>query len=151
MARMHSGKRGRAGSKRPAQRTKPSWVRYSAQEAELLITKLAKEGKSLSQIGMILRDTYGVPDIKKAAGKSMSDMLKEKKLLPSIPEDLLSLIKKSITIKKHMAANKKDMTAKHGLELADSKIRRIVKYYKRTKRLPADWTYDPDKIRLLIE
>jgi small subunit ribosomal protein S15 len=151
MARMHSRKKGKAGSKRPAVRTKPSWVRYNAQEVELLITKLAKDGKQLSQIGMVLRDTYGVPDVKKVVGKSLSAVLKEKNLLSDIPEDLMALIKKNILIKKHIEANKKDMTARRGLELTDLKIRRLVKYYKRTKRLPADWSYDPEKIRLLIE
>ncbi len=148
---MHSGKKGKAGSTRPSQRTKPSWVRYTPQEIEMLILKLVKDGKQASQIGMILRDTYGVPDIKKVIGKSMLSLLKEKELLPSIPEDLLALIKKNILIKKHIEANKKDMTARHGVILTDSKIRRLVKYYKRSNRLPADWTYDPDKIRLLIE
>ena len=43
------------------------------------------------------------------------------------------------------------MPAKRGLELTESKIRKLVKYYKKTKKLESDWKYDPDKIRLLIE
>lgn len=151
MARMYSRRKGKAGSKRPAKRTKPSWIRYNAQEVELLITKLAKDGKSPSQIGMILRDTYGVPDVKRAVEKSVSAVLKEKSLLSTIPEDVMALIKKNILIKKHIESNKKDMTARRGLELTDSKIRKLVRYYKRNRRLPADWSYDPQKIRLLID
>ncbi len=151
MARMHSRRKGRAGSKRPAKRTKPSWVSYSAKEVEMLIVKLAKEGKTASQIGLALRDNYGVPDIRKVIKRRVATVLKEKNLLPNIPEDLMALIRKNILIKKHIEQNKKDMTARRGLELTDSKIRRLVKYYKETRRLPADWKYDPKKIRLLIE
>lgn len=151
MARMHSRAKGKAGSKRPAKRTKPSWVSYSAKETEMLIVKLAKEGKTAAQVGLYLRDNYGIPDVKKVINKKITDVLKEKELLPNIPDDLMALIKKNISIKKHIERNKKDMTARHGLELADSKIRRMVKYYKRTGKLAANWKYEPDKIRLLIE
>lgn len=151
MARMHSRKKGKAGSKRPAKRTKPSWVSYSAKEVEMLIIKLAKEGKTASQIGLTLRDNYGIPDVSKVVNKRITDVLKEKELLPNIPEDLMALIRKNILIKKHIGSNKKDMTARRGLDLTDSKIRRLVKYYKRNGRLAADWKYDPEKIRLLIE
>ncbi|MEK6967241.1 MAG: 30S ribosomal protein S15, partial [Nanoarchaeota archaeon] len=60
-------------------------------------------------------------------------------------------IRKNIYVKHHLEKNHKDMAAKRGLQLTDSKIRRLVKYYKRTKRIEKDWTYDPDKIRLLVE
>ena len=43
MARMHSRKRGKAGSKKPMKKVLPLWVRYKAKELELLIVKLAKE------------------------------------------------------------------------------------------------------------
>lgn len=151
MARMHSRKKGKAGSTRPFRKGMPSWVRYKPGEIELLIVKLAKEGKSPSQIGMILRDTYGIPIAKKAVGKKVTEVLKEHKLLSEIPEDLLALIKKSIAVRKHLEENKKDEPAKRGLILTESKVRRLVKYYKRSGRLPADWKFEPKKIRLYIE
>ena len=43
------------------------------------------------------------------------------------------------------------MVAKRGLQLTESKIKRIVKYYKISDKLPSGWTYDPEKVRLLIE
>ena len=52
---------------------------------------------------------------------------------------------------KHMTKNHKDTTALRGIQLTESKIKRLVKYYKRSGRLPEDWKYEPDKIRLYLE
>ena len=151
MARMHSRRKGKAGSLRPAKPTKPTWIRYKPNEIELLITKLAKEGKSTSKIGIILRDSYGIPDVKLLTGKTITKILKEKNLITGLPENLQDLIKKAIAVRKHLEANKKDMTAKRGLQLTESKIRRLTKYYKKTKVLPKDWNYDPSKARTYVE
>ncbi|MBI2133916.1 30S ribosomal protein S15 [Candidatus Woesearchaeota archaeon] len=151
MARMHSRKKGKAGSKKPLSKTKPSWGRYKEKEIELLVVKLAKEGSTSSHIGMLLRDTYGIPGVKMVSGKSITKILKERKVSSAIPEDLMSLIKKNIAEKRHLETKRTDMTAKRGLQLTESKIRRLVKYYKRTGRLAHTWEYDPDKVRLLIE
>ncbi len=151
MGKMYSGSRGQAGSKRPTKKTVPTWIRYKPKEVEMLLVKLAKEKNTPSQIGIILRDSYGVPSVKLLLGKSISQILDEKKLQAPLPEDLLALIKRSIMLKKHLEGNKKDQVAKRGVSLTESKIKRIVKYYRKTKRLAADWTYDPDKVRLLIE
>ena len=150
MARMHSRKKGNAGSKKPLKKAAPAWVRYQAKEVELLVAKVAKEGKTTSQIGLVLRDSYGVPDVRKTTGKKVAAIMKEKNLRPQIPEDLMSLIKKSVTIKKHLEGMKHDMSAVRGFELTDSKIRRLIKYYKRENVLPQDWSYDPEKVKLII-
>jgi len=150
MARMYSGRKGKSGSTKPSKITRLSWVRYKPNEIELLIAKLAKEGKTSSQIGLFLRDVYGIPNIKQVIGKNVTTILKEKNILSKIPEDLMALIKSSITLKKHLESNKHDVPAKRGLELTESKIRKLVKYYKKTKKLEKDWKYDPDKIKILI-
>jgi|SRR3989338_1875722 len=150
MAKMHSRARGRAGSKKPV-KPNVSWVTYKPKEIELIIVKLAKEGNTPSKIGMVLRDTYGIPDTELIIGKKITEVLVDKKAAPTIPEDLMALIRKNIYIRKHLEKNKKDMAAKRGLQLTDSKIRRLVKYYKNSARLEKNWTYDPDKIRLLVE
>ena len=139
---MHSRKRGKHGSKKPAKKTSPSWIRYKAKEVELLIAKLAKEGKSNSQIGILLRDVYGIPSALALCGKSISAILKEKKLSPEVPEDLISLFRRYAAIRKHIDANKHDETAARGLSLTESKINRLTKYYKRTGRVPEDWKFD---------
>lgn len=151
MARMYSRKKGKSGSKKPISRSLPTWIRYGSKEIELLITKLSKEGHSPSEIGIILRDTYGIPDTKRIIGKNVTKVLKEKNLQTKIPEDLTALIKKAVKIIKHQKENKQDQTSKRGLQLTESKIKRLTKYYKKTGRLPSEWKYDPKKIRLLME
>ena len=151
MAKMHSRKKGISGSKKPARKSSPSWGRYKAKEVELLIGKLAKEGKTSSMIGLILRDTYGVPDVKLLVGKAIAKIMGEKNLLPKFPEDLVALMRRAIFIRKHMATNKQDRTALRGKQLIDAKIKRLVKYYKRIEKIPADWKYDPAQLKMYTE
>jgi small subunit ribosomal protein S15 len=150
MARKYSGAKGKAGSKKPIKKIVPSWNRYGAREVEMLIMKLHKEGQMPSQIGLHLRDVYGIPDVKILCNKSITQVLAEKKALPQLPEDLQSLIKKLIMIKKHLEENKQDQVAKRGLMIIESKVQRLVKYYKRTGRLPQDWKYDVSKAKLYV-
>ena len=151
MGRMYSGKKGKAGSKRPVKKRKLTWIRYSGKEVEQLIIKFAKQGKSQSEIGMILRDTYGIPNVRDLLKKKLNEFLQENKLSTEIPEDLSNLIKHEIRIKKHLNINKKDMHAKRGLLLANSKIHRLIKYYKRIEKLPQNWKYDSKSAELLIK
>lgn len=150
MARRYSGKKGKSGSKKPVKKAKKVWLRYSDQEVEQLIVKLSKQGFTQSRIGIILRDTYGVPDVKTVLNKKISKILEENKLKPKLPEDLLSLIKKELNILKHLELNKKDMPARRGLLLTESKIHRLAKYYKGKGILDKDWVYDREKAKLLV-
>jgi small subunit ribosomal protein S15 len=151
MARMHSRRKGKSGSKKPAKKGSYTWMSYKPKEAELLVIKLAKEGNAPSTIGIMLRDTYGIPDVKSITKKSISQILEKKDILPKLPENLSALLKRVIDLQKHLQENKKDMTAKRGLHLTESKIRRLVKYYKNSGRLPESWNYDPARVKLLIE
>jgi len=151
MARMHSRKHGKSGSTKPSKKITSTWIRYKPKEVELLVTKLAKEGKSPSVIGIILRDTYGIPDVSIITQKKVTKILEENKLVKDIPEDLMALIKKAITVKKHLEANKHDKGALRGLQLTESKIKRLVKYYKKSRRLPLNWKFEPKKLNLYIE
>jgi small subunit ribosomal protein S15 len=151
MARMYSRKKGKAGSKKPIKKVVKQWIRYKPNEVELLISKFAKEGKTSSQIGIYLRDTYGIPDVKTLTKKSITQILKEKNLIKTIPEDLMALIKKNIVIRKHLEANKKDESALRGLIITESKIKRLVKYFKRTRKLPEDWKFQPERLKLYLE
>ncbi len=151
MARMHSRKRGKSGSTHPKAKIKPDWVTYSKEEVIKLVVKLFKEGKSLSEIGGLLRDQYGIPSVKAVVGKSISEILREEKLLPKWPEDIMNLFKKAVRIRKHLENNKSDVHNKRALQLTESKIRRLIKYYKRKKLISSDWYYDPEKVRLLIK
>ena len=151
MAKIYSKKRGKSGSTKPVKKTVPSWVRYKTKEVELLVVKLAKEGHLTSKIGLILRDSYGIPSVKAITKKSVTDILKDKKLVKQLPEDLTQVIKRTIELKKHLEENKQDMTSKRGLRLAESRMLRMIRYYKNSGRLPQEWKYDPSKVRLLIE
>lgn len=145
MARMHSRKHGKSGSKKPVKKSLPVWLSYKPQEAELLIAKLAKEGKNSSEIGITLRDTYGIADIRILCKKKISQILKEKKIAPELPDDMLALIRKSVAVRKHLEANHKDQTAKYGLTLTESKIKRLTKHYKKTGKLASEWKFDPER------
>ncbi|MFC1775163.1 30S ribosomal protein S15, partial [Nanoarchaeota archaeon] len=150
MARMYSRKKGKSKSNKPLQPEKPSWLRYSEKEVELLVTKLAKEGKTAAKIGLVLRDSYGIPSVKLVTGKSITKIVSEKKLSPQFPEDFMALLKKAVLERKHIGDNKKDMTALRGLQLTESKILRLSKYYKKTSKLAPDWKYKPEEIALII-
>ncbi|HIH42088.1 TPA: 30S ribosomal protein S15 [Candidatus Woesearchaeota archaeon] len=151
MAKMHSRARGRSQSTKPSKITQKAWVRYGEKEIELLILKLAKEGQSPSQIGLHLRDTYGIPSVRAAIGRKVSKVLAEKSLLKELPEDLMALIRRDVQIRKHLEKNKHDQPARRGLNLTESKIKRLVKYYKETARLSEEWKYDADKVKLYVQ
>ena len=148
---MHSKKRGKSGSKRPSIKTIPKWVRYKKAEIEEIVVKLAKEGNSTSKIGLMLRDQFGIPSVKLLTGKTISQIMKNEKIYPKLPEDLFNLLKQTVNLRNHMEKNKADYTSKRGLELLESKIRRLGKYYVRNKILPLDWKYDPEKVKLLVQ
>lgn len=148
---MHSRARGKSGSTKPIKKTIPSWVKYKPKEVELLVVKYAKGGKKPSQIGTRLRDVYGIPDIKTIVGKTVTEILKEKNLSLELPEDMLALIKKSVFLRKHMEDNHKDFSAKRGLQLTESKIRRLAKYYIKAKKLPSGWKYNPEKMKMYAQ
>lgn len=150
MARMYSRKRGRSGSTRPADR-KTQWVKHKPKEVEEIILKLAKKGQQSAVIGVILRDQYGIPSVKALTGKTVAQIMKEGEAYPKFPEDMFNMLKKAVELRLHMDKNKKDYTSKRGLELTESKIRRLADYYKKQGLVPQDWRYDPEKAKLLVK
>jgi len=126
-------------------------VAYKPAEIEKLIVDLANQGMNASEIGMTLRDSHGVPSVKKLTGKRIEAVLGEHKLLADVPRDLLNLIRRSVELQKHLSTNRKDYTAKRGYQLAVSKIQRLVTYYKGAGKLPASWRYTPETAALLVK
>ena len=151
MARMHSRKKGKSRSHKPPIRIVPKWMKYKKKDVVNLVIQLAKKGKSSAEIGTILRDQYGIPDVKTVVGKSISQIMKENNLYPEFPEDLMNLFKKAVNLYDHLQKHKKDKTSKKGFENLESKIRRLIKYYKRKKVIPQDFKYDIEKVRLIIQ
>ncbi len=151
MSRMHSSKKGRSGSTRPNLEKNPDWVTVEADEIEELIVKLAKRGRTASEIGVIIRDQYGVPDVELAIDKSVTEVLEENDLDPEFPEDLLALMERAVNLKEHLEEHPKDKANRRGLNLVESKIRRLVKYYKKEGKLDEDWKYSIDKAEMLTQ
>jgi small subunit ribosomal protein S15 len=149
MARMYSRRRGKSGSKRPAQRI-ASWVKFKPAEIEQIVVKLAKKDNDSAKIGLMLRDEYGIPTVKVKSLK-IARILKKHNLYPEYPEDMLNLMRKAVSLHNHLAGNKKDGISKRGLELTESKIRRLAKYYKSRGILPKDWNYDIEQARLIVK
>ncbi len=133
--------RGRSRSKRPVSKRPPSWVVYKPEEVKALIIKLAREGKPPSEIGNILRDEYGIPLVKPILGCGIVKVLREAGLAPRIPEDLYNLMVRATRIKRHLERNPKDFHNKRALQLVESKIYRLARYYKEKGILPRDWRY----------
>ncbi|CAI7851314.1 unnamed protein product [Closterium sp. NIES-54] len=63
-------------------------------------------------------------------------------LAPEIPEDLYHLIKKAQAVRKHLERNRKDKDSKFRLILIESRVHRLARYYKWTKKLPPNWKYN---------
>ncbi len=148
MARMHARRRGKSGSKRVYRDAPPEWVELTAEEVEKLVIKLHNDGYEPSMIGMILRDVYGIPSVKQVTGKKIVRILKEHGTEIKLPEDIKSLIRKAINLRKHLEVHRKDLHNKRGLQLIEAKIHRLASYYKEEGVLPEDWKYDPVKLEI---
>jgi ribosomal protein S15P/S13E len=117
---------------------------------ENTVLDLAKAGNSPSMIGLVLRDQYGVPLVKVVTGKPVSRILRDSSLQRKVPEDLRSLISKAAVMKRHLEANKTDFVTKRRLQLVESKIHRLSRYYRRKRVLPMDWKYSVDQAAVLL-
>ena len=152
MARIHARRKGKSGSKYPVERKEhPAWSSLNPREVESHVIELAKQGKSTSEIGMILRDQFAVPDVRLATGKSISKILEVNNMKSEIPEDLRNLISTALQLRKHIETNNKDLKSKRNLQLTESKIRRLTKYYHKQKKLPDDWKYSLEKAKIMFE
>ncbi|WP_332450571.1 30S ribosomal protein S15 [Methanoculleus sp.] len=150
MARMYARRRGTSGSVRPYRKDAPEWSNTDTTEIEKIIVDLRKDGMSTSQIGLALRDRYAVPDVKLATGKRVNEILRENGLESEIPEDLRNLMQKALGLRKHLAENKKDVHNARQLQIVESKVRRLVKYYVGSGRMPKGWTYKPETAEILL-
>jgi len=146
---MPKKQKGRSHSIRPVSKRPPGWCRYKPEEVEALVIKLAKEGHAPSKIGTILRDQHGIPLTKSITGKTVTQILKDAGLAPSLPEDLETLMKKAASLHVHLEKNKKDIHNKRALQIIEAKIHKLSRYYKREGVLPPDWKYKA-KTRSLI-
>merc|ERR1719162_978713 len=142
--------KGISSSATPYRRKPPSWLKMKPEDVCDHITKLAKKGLTPSQIGVTLRDSFGIPQVRVVTGNKILRILKVAALAPEIPEDMYHLIKKAVAIRKHMDRNRKDKDSKFRLILVESRIHRLARYYRRVKALPATWKYSSATASALV-
>ena len=154
MARMHTRRRGSSSSDKPVADEPPEWSDVDADDVEERIVELAEQGYEPSQIGMKLRDEgvkgTPVPNVKLATGKKVTTILEENDAGSDLPEDLRSLMERAIRLREHMEENPQDAQNKRALQNTESKIRRLVKYY-RGGKLDEEFTYSYDVAVELLE
>ena len=152
MARMYKSRKGQSGSTRPHVTEAPEWSNTDKEAVEALVLDLAKSGLSTAQIGTILRDEHAVPNARLVLGKRIGQYLSEQDMLGTFPEDMMNLMRQAVAIINHLGSgNHKDIHNKRALEITEAKIRRLASYYIGEKRLPSDWRYKRDELRLMVE
>eukprot|EP01003_Olkasia_polycarbonata_P007223 NODE_819_length_688_cov_433.730829_g749_i0.p1 GENE.NODE_819_length_688_cov_433.730829_g749_i0~~NODE_819_length_688_cov_433.730829_g749_i0.p1 ORF type:complete len:152 (-),score=16.96 NODE_819_length_688_cov_433.730829_g749_i0:129-584(-) len=150
MGRMHSFGKGMSHSAVPYRRTPPSWLKPTSREVVDMVCKLSKKGVSPSAIGVQLRDNHGIASIKNVTGRKILRLLKHNGIAPNLPEDLYCLIKKAVTVRKHLEKSRKDKAGKFRLILIESRIHRLARYYKQTKKLPGTWKYESSTASTMV-
>jgi len=142
MTRMHSDGRGSSGSDNPVTKKTPEWLEYDEEEVIDLVVKLRRDGQDPAQIGLTLRDQYGIPSVKQLTDKSVTDILEEEGMALDIPEDLQNLVDKAENIQDHLEENGEDEQARRRLELTEAKIRRVADYHREEGNIDEDWKYE---------
>nr|CAJ17189.1 ribosomal protein S13e [Sphaerius sp. APV-2005] len=150
MGRMHAPGKGISQSALPYRRTVPTWLKTSPEEIEEQISKFAKKGLMPSQIGVILRDSQGIAQVRFVTNNKILRIMKAKGLKPSVPEDLYYLIKKAVAIRKHLERNRKDKDSKFRLILVESRIHRLARYYKSKNVLAPNWKYESNTASAIV-
>jgi small subunit ribosomal protein S15 len=145
MSRMHKEAHGSSGSSKPVEKSNPDWVDFEEDEIIEVILELREEGHDPAQIGLKLRDEYGVPSVKQATGKKVTEILEENDAAMDIPEDLQNLVEKAESIQEHLRENQSDEQAQRQLELTEAKIRKIANYHRENGDIPEDWEYERDE------
>ncbi len=129
----------------------PEWVPLTATEIEDLIVQFVEHGTTSAKIGLILRDQYGVPNVKLATGKTVTEIMKEKGVMPDLPEDLSNLMRRAISLNVHIKNNRGDVSNIRGLNLIEARIRRLERYYKRNGVLPKTWKYSLENAEIMLK
>ena len=128
MGRLHTHNHGKSHSIRPIDPKKPDWITQST-------------GMTTSQIGIKLRDQHAIPLVKPIIKKTISQVLRDNKLTPEIPEDLNNIVLKAVNLQKHLKENKSDNRNVRSLELIEAKVHRLSTHYKKVGILPKKWKY----------
>ena len=109
--------------------TKPVWLKYTEEEVREIILNLIKKQPELTteKIGLILKDTYGIPKTK-IYGIKIGQVLKQENLYKN--PDLLNLEKKESSIQEHIKRNNQDKRSKRALGITKAKLKKTREYLK---------------------
>jgi len=106
---------------------KPVWLKTSEEELKKIIAELAEKYQP-AQIGLILRDQYGIPTTR-IFGKKLAFYLKEiGKYNEKI--ELENITKKLERMDEHLKNNKQDKRTKHKIQKAKSRVEIKKKYFR---------------------
>jgi len=110
-----------------AQLEKPVWLKYTEQEVKDIILAIAKKDPSLTteKIGLILRDTYGIPRTHLYNFK-ISQVLKSTDSYKN--PDQKNIKKKVEKLTKHYEKNKQDKKTHRSLMITRAKLKKINDY-----------------------
>jgi len=108
---------------------KPVWLKMTETELKEIIVKLSEKYQP-AEIGLILRDQYGVPTTK-VYGKKLSEYLKEAGKETS--HEQKNIEHKVEKMKEHLKTNITDKKTKHKLQKAQSKLNAVKKYSEKRK------------------
>ena len=152
MARMYKSRKGKSGSSKPYVTEAPEWSNTNSDEVVKLVVEMGKAGNSTAKIGTGLRDQHAVPNVRLVTGKRIGKILAENNIGGTYPEDMMNLMRQAVRIIEHLGSgNHKDIHNKRSLELTEAKIRKLAKYYITEGKLPSDWRYKRDELRLMVE
>lgn len=125
---MYSNGHGKSKSSKPFSTAPPTHITQD-QVTEIIID-LSKKGKTGAEIGKILRDVHGVGHITNIADCTMLEFLKKNNIAPQIPDDVRAIEKKCLSIYNHIKKEWNDKTARYRLKHKESRLHRLVRYYK---------------------
>lgn len=110
---------------------KPIWLKYTKEEVEAIILKLADKGLTAEKIGLVLRDQYGIPKVRIYDIK-ISKILKEKNKYQE-PTNMNLKIKLQKIID-HYKKNKQDKTSERSLIITKAKLKKRDDYQKKKEK-----------------
>jgi len=111
--------------KTKAKMEKPVWLKYTGDEVKAIILKLVNKGLTGEKIGLVLRDQYGVPDVK-IYGFSIKEVLVEKGKFEE-PTNI-NLKAKLEAVINHYKKNKQDKRAERSLIITKAKLKKREDY-----------------------
>jgi small subunit ribosomal protein S15 len=109
---------------------KPVWLKYTKDEVEAIILKLADKGLTSEKIGLTLKDQYGIPRVKIYDLKIKEVLNKKGKFEEPTNKNLKAKLEKVI---EHYKKNKQDKKSERSLIITKAKLKKRQDYLKKKK------------------